>query len=395
MKYIKKGNKIIVAKDNDDVVGSILTDTTFRVSSQNETIRFNNSDFSIDFANLTSITDDFGNTKVKADFTSFQSFVNYFANSIFFLTSGKDSNYKGVFATPTVLNTALPTGQSGWFAYVVSTATYWYWDSTPVGNWINTGSANSPGVTLFNGRQGAVEPQAGDYDVSQVTGAAPLSSPAFSGTPTAPTPATPDNSTKLATTEYVQNNLALINQEIENLKSDFISWTWTIERSGFSTNILNSATPKNFLQYFMTGSTPPTPTVVINEKQLQPINFVFDSTNPLSPILIFPAINGEVEYKIRASITGAYSGTTSTSRVLPFDIQRVSDNSLVGSPKHIKDLNTNTITNEFIELTTRTIGVTDNFSVTGIRFMMTQNTGSTLTFTSVQFYVSARVIRLN
>ncbi len=37
---------------------------------------------------------------------------------------------------------------------------------------------------------------------------APLASPAFTGIPTAPTPATSDNSTKIATTEYVKTNLA-------------------------------------------------------------------------------------------------------------------------------------------------------------------------------------------
>ena len=36
---------------------------------------------------------------------------------------------------------------------------------------------------------------------------APLSSPTFTGTPVAPTPSTADSSTKLATTNYVQNNL--------------------------------------------------------------------------------------------------------------------------------------------------------------------------------------------
>ena len=36
---------------------------------------------------------------------------------------------------------------------------------------------------------------------------APLASPAFTGTPTAPTPATSDNSTKVATTEYVKASI--------------------------------------------------------------------------------------------------------------------------------------------------------------------------------------------
>lgn len=52
-------------------------------------------------------------------------------------------------------------------------------------------------------RVGTVVAQNGDYSVAQVTGAAPLASPALTGTPTAPTPATSDNTTKLATTAFV------------------------------------------------------------------------------------------------------------------------------------------------------------------------------------------------
>lgn len=59
-------------------------------------------------------------------------------------------------------------------------------------------------VSSVFGRTGAVVAASGDYAVGQVTGAAPLASPAFTGTPTAPTPATADNSTKIATTAYVQ-----------------------------------------------------------------------------------------------------------------------------------------------------------------------------------------------
>lgn len=52
-------------------------------------------------------------------------------------------------------------------------------------------------------RTGAVTAQTGDYTVSQVTGAAPLASPTFTGTPVAPTPSAGDDSTKIATTAYV------------------------------------------------------------------------------------------------------------------------------------------------------------------------------------------------
>ena|SRR5215469_6133999 len=59
-------------------------------------------------------------------------------------------------------------------------------------------------VTTVFGRSGAVVAQTGDYTVAQVTGAAPLASPAFTGSPTAPTPATADNSTAVATTAFVK-----------------------------------------------------------------------------------------------------------------------------------------------------------------------------------------------
>ena len=39
---------------------------------------------------------------------------------------------------------------------------------------------------------------------AEMAGKAPLASPALTGTPTAPTPATADNSTKIATTAFVQ-----------------------------------------------------------------------------------------------------------------------------------------------------------------------------------------------
>ena len=66
------------------------------------------------------------------------------------------------------------------------------------------GSGGGGAVASVFGRNGAVVAASGDYGVGQVTGAAPLVSPAFTGTPTAPTPAASDSSTKIATTAYVQ-----------------------------------------------------------------------------------------------------------------------------------------------------------------------------------------------
>lgn len=64
-------------------------------------------------------------------------------------------------------------------------------------NWTSIASVRS----VF-GRTGAVVAATGDYAVAQVTGAAPLASPAITGTPTAPTAATGTISTQLATCAF-------------------------------------------------------------------------------------------------------------------------------------------------------------------------------------------------
>jgi hypothetical protein len=66
------------------------------------------------------------------------------------------------------------------------------------------------GVTVSSvfGRTGAVVASSGDYSVGQITGAAPLASPAFTLTPTAPTAAALTNTTQLATTAFVTAALA-------------------------------------------------------------------------------------------------------------------------------------------------------------------------------------------
>jgi hypothetical protein len=69
---------------------------------------------------------------------------------------------------------------------------------------------SSPPVTSIFGRTGAVTAQTGDYGVAQVTGAAASASPAFTGTPTAPTAGTGTSTTQLATTAFVGNSIAAI-----------------------------------------------------------------------------------------------------------------------------------------------------------------------------------------
>ena len=75
--------------------------------------------------------------------------------------------------------------------------------TNPTGPVVDLSVAGSiAGVASFNTRTGAVTAQTGDYTVSQVTGAAPLASPALTGTPTAPTKTPGTNNTDIATTAY-------------------------------------------------------------------------------------------------------------------------------------------------------------------------------------------------
>jgi hypothetical protein len=63
-------------------------------------------------------------------------------------------------------------------------------------------AATAPVTSVFS-RTGAVVAVSGDYSVGQVTGAAPLASPTFTGVPAAPTAAPGTNTTQLATTAFV------------------------------------------------------------------------------------------------------------------------------------------------------------------------------------------------
>ena len=70
------------------------------------------------------------------------------------------------------------------------------------------GPSGTGDVSSVFGRTGDVAATSGDYSVDEVTGAAPLASPVFTGTPEAPTPLTADDTTALATTAFVKNVLA-------------------------------------------------------------------------------------------------------------------------------------------------------------------------------------------
>ena len=75
---------------------------------------------------------------------------------------------------------------------------------------LNTSTGNEV-CTKTNGVAFAPSATTDTTNVSNIPGAAPLASPALTGTPTAPTPTATDNTTKIATTAYVKSNQAFPN----------------------------------------------------------------------------------------------------------------------------------------------------------------------------------------
>lgn len=132
---------------------------------------------------------------------------------------GGNTNFLGVYVSLVALQTAYPTATAGDYAYVdagVGTdITSYIWDDTDAA-WVAGGGTPivpdaSEIVKGIAELATQAETNAGTDDLKIVTPKklkdqnylAPLDSPAFVGTPTAPTPSPSDNSTKVATTAYV------------------------------------------------------------------------------------------------------------------------------------------------------------------------------------------------
>ena len=100
---------------------------------------------------------------------------------------------KANLASPTLTGTpAAPTATLGTNTTQIATTAF-----------VQAALTGAGSITSVFGRTGAIVAVSGDYTYSQVTGAAPLASPTFTGTPAAPTASPGTNTTQLATTAFV------------------------------------------------------------------------------------------------------------------------------------------------------------------------------------------------
>lgn len=159
---------------------------------------------------------------------------------------------------------------------------------------INTGATNS-GALFICGPSSAVTVGTTPIPWSELsigTGYAPINSPAFTGTPTTPTPATADNSTRIPTTQYVQA------QGFARLASPALTGIPTTPTQALtdnSTQIVNSAWVRGqglatAVSPAFTG-TPTVPTQVLTDNSTQIVNSAWVRGQGFAPIAS-PAFTG-------------------------------------------------------------------------------------------------------
>jgi hypothetical protein len=116
---------------------------------------------------------------------------------------------------------------------------------------------------------------------------APLASPAFTGTPTAPTPATADNSTALATTAWVklQGYLTSFTSPVSSVNSKTGAVVITATDVGLG-NVTNESKATMFANAALTGtSTAPTAVADTNTTQLATTAFVLGQGGTITPLI--------------------------------------------------------------------------------------------------------------
>lgn len=155
---------------------------------------------------------------------------------------------KGIFTTPEDLMSTYPIGEPGWFAYVESTQTIWFWNDLSI-TWEDSGQSSSltgvgtagqfvvftgsssvagvtllPGQTIIGNSSNLAVPVSlsGDITINSAGVTTVKDDVNLGGNPTTTTQAQNDNSTKISTTAYVDTAIVNVENAIDLALNDKI-----------------------------------------------------------------------------------------------------------------------------------------------------------------------------
>jgi hypothetical protein len=180
-------------------------------------------------------------------------------------------------------------------------------DITSTGNTITVTNSTGPtvnvevsataAVTSVFTRTGAVVAASGDYTVAQVTGAAPLASPTFTGVPLSTTAAVGTNTTQIATTAFVQAQLA--NNAYATIVSPTLTGTPLAPTAAPGTNTTQIATTAFVVASFAPIASP-TFTGIVTAPL---VNESADQITAVANAATVPVTNGNVEVTNNSAAT--------------------------------------------------------------------------------------------
>ncbi len=176
--------------------------TTARAAEQALTTSVNANTASIT-ANTTSITSNTASITANATAIAAEATTARAAEQA--LTTSVNANTASITANATAIATEATTARAAEQALTTSV------NANTASITANTSSITSNTTSITSNTNAiAANTTSITANTASILLKAPIASPAFTGAPTAPTPATSDNSTTLATTEYVKANLATV-----------------------------------------------------------------------------------------------------------------------------------------------------------------------------------------
>ncbi|MGL5296902.1 MAG: hypothetical protein ACRDAO_08200, partial [Culicoidibacterales bacterium] len=103
-------------------------------------------------------------------------------------------------------------------------------------------------------------------------------------------------------------------------------------------------------------------------------------------VLKFPSREDRINYTIRISLAGTFSGTANTQRTITMTFDRADGTLVVGGNNSVVTSDTLTRTTQLV-IPTYTDGVNDTFTTVGTKANVLHNTNQTLTITGIQIAI--------